>query len=768
MARVRSARHGAIPHLAEGFRQGFLRLKQVAATPTERTLRRLVSYLLLVFFGFLLAGTFSHFINGKQAALDDAGKRLTLVADAVAASVRANAGGSISDWQNVLARSLPSGATAEKRTIMLTDAEGRVKATAPFTGETTDTALLDILGNDQPLTTFGAKAGVLAHTLTDGEERLVTVRNIGEAQFQVAVMQPRSRALQAWRREAAIDTTLSLTTGLLLLMIGAAFRSLSEKSDRADARAAAFRDNIESALGSAGMELWDMNVSRGQLRKQFSDTSEQPATTDENILSFRELAGAIHPDDDLYAVIECAVRDDEDAVDTTIRLRDTDGSWAPLRLRGVFKRDSLAGELHMIALAERHDAEPAASRAAPAESTLHDAIEAISEAFVLWDSDNRLVMSNSKYREFHKLPAEILTQGTHYEQVVASATEPVVRTRVAVSSDRDSDAHRYEAQLEDGRWLHIDERRTKDGGYVSVGTDITSIKLSQQRQLESEKELKATIADLRNSRRELEQQKQQLVDLAEKYAQEKNRAEAANQTKSEFLANISHELRTPLNAVIGFSEVMQNGLFGPIGSPKYEEYAQDIHESGNYLLEVINDILDMSKIEAGRINLCMEDVDAGEIVEDSLRIVAPTGEEQGIELKRTGLSKLTMQADRRALKQILLNLLSNAVKFTPEKGTITVRLTKVAGHARIAITDTGIGIPQAKLGTLGKPFEQVQNQLTKSHKGSGLGLAISRSLVEMHGGQFEIKSSEGKGTTVICRLPLAPPEYGTEISSRAA
>ena len=314
-----------------------------------------------------------------------------------------------------------------------------------------------------------------------------------------------------------------------------------------------------------------------------------------------------------------------------------------------------------------------------------------------------------------------------------------------MSDNKSSGAHTYEAQLEDGSWLHIDERRTNDGGYVSVGTDITSLKQSQQRQKKGEEELKATITDLRQSRRELEQQKQQLVDLMEKYALEKNRAEAANQAKSEFLANISHELRTPLNAIIGFSEVMENGLFGPIGNQKYLEYARDIYESGTYLLEVINDVLDMSKIEAGRMNLNVKQIDAGEIIKDSIRVVAPVAEERSIEVKRTGLKQLSMRADKRAVKQILLNLLSNAVKFTPEKGRVTIRLSKAKEHAKITISDTGIGIPESEIGKLGRPFEQVENQLTKSHRGSGLGLAISRSLVEMHGGKFEIESSETDG-----------------------
>ena len=157
--------------------------------------------------------------------------------------------------------------------------------------------------------------------------------------------------------------------------------------------------------------------------------------------------------------------------------------------------------------------------------------------------------------------------------------------------------------LNDGRWMHISERRTKDGGYVSVGTDITKIKLHEQKLIEGEKRRMATINDLRKSQQALERQTDELADLAEKYAEEKTRAEEANQAKSKFLANMSHELRTPLNAIIGFSEIMESAMFGPLGAEKYSEYSRDIRESGQYLLDVINDILDMSKIEAGGIHL---------------------------------------------------------------------------------------------------------------------------------------------------------------------
>jgi two-component system cell cycle sensor histidine kinase PleC len=302
--------------------------------------------------------------------------------------------------------------------------------------------------------------------------------------------------------------------------------------------------------------------------------------------------------------------------------------------------------------------------------------------------------------------------------------------------------------------MHISERRTKDGGYVSVGTDITKIKLHEQRLIEGEKRRIATIDDLRKSQQALELQADQLADLAGKYAEEKTRAEEANQTKSKFLANMSHELRTPLNAIIGFSEIMEAAMFGPLGADKYSEYSRDIRQSGQYLLDVINDILDMSKIEAGGIRLAPEDVELDPVLADCLRVVWGRANEKHLVLKSQIAPGIHLQADRRALKQIALNLLSNAVKFTPEGGAVTVEGRVRGGMVTVAIKDNGIGIPKDALRKLGRPFEQVESQLTKRHQGSGLGLAIAKSLSELHGGAMRIRSTLGKGTMVVVRLPL--------------
>ena len=187
---------------------------------------------------------------------------------------------------------------------------------------------------------------------------------------------------------------------------------------------------------------------------------------------------------------------------------------------------------------------------------------------------------------------------------------------------------------------------------------------------------------------------------------------------------------------------------------KYLEYCRDIRESGRYLLDVINDILDMSKIEAGRTTIEPELIELDAFLVGTTRLVAGRAAEKQLAIVAEVEPAIELRADRRMFKQIIINLLSNAVKFTPDGGRITVRARAVGGHVNIAIEDSGIGIPKDALSKLGKPFEQVESQLTKTHRGSGLGLAIAKSLTELHGGAMRIRSSLGVGTIVMIRLPL--------------
>lgn len=234
----------------------------------------------------------------------------------------------------------------------------------------------------------------------------------------------------------------------------------------------------------------------------------------------------------------------------------------------------------------------------------------------------------------------------------------------------------------------------------------------------------------------------------------KEAAERAYAAKSQFLANMSHELRTPLNAIIGFSEMMQQQLLGPIGNDKYLDYIKGIRESGEHLLELITDILDMSKLEAGKYELALEDIKIAKIIRLAVHMMEGRAVEAGIRMNiHVSSEDMQITADRRAIMQIMLNLLSNAVKFSHPEGRINVECIDMNEFVSIRVRDHGIGIPAHKLSTITNPFEQAANQYTRGHEGSGLGLSITKELAELHGGSIHIESQIDVGTTVTIRLP---------------
>ena len=230
-------------------------------------------------------------------------------------------------------------------------------------------------------------------------------------------------------------------------------------------------------------------------------------------------------------------------------------------------------------------------------------------------------------------------------------------------------------------------------------------------------------------------------------------AEAQNAGKSRFLANMSHELRTPLNAVLGFSDIMRQGLFGPVPE-RYADYARSIHEAGGHLLDLINDVLDVSRIEAARYDLSIERFDAREVVSEALALVRVQADDKGVDLAAVlPPDALTVAADRRALKQITLNLLSNAVKFTPAGGSVTVSAEALGPDLELTVADTGVGVAPEDLVRLGRPFEQAGGAEQRA-QGTGLGLSLVRSLAELHQGAMSIDSTLGEGAAVTVRLPV--------------
>ncbi len=752
MARAEVASASARSDSIKGLAQSIAKPAYRRLLNAEPLLRRAVPVLIVAFLATICVGAVVQVLDHRRQTLSEMVYALDAVADIAAGRLARPLNGAADAArrpQELLANALPNWATVSGRTFLLANEDGIVSAVTPALDDAIGRRLIDILGPTQPLTTFGASAGVLEISLPDSTQALATVRMLPFG--QLAAVQTRGAALSSWRSLTTLTVTLSATTGFVVLILGFAFHWQATRAREADVIYETVRSRIDTALNRGRCGLWDWDLARGRIfwsQSMFAILGLKPK---DEMLAFGEVSALVHPDDvRLYEIAAQVAEAKTSNIDHAFRMRHADGHWVWLRARCELVRQNGDPGLHLIGIAvDVTEQKNLVERTVAADLRLRDAIETIPEAFVLWDASNRLVLCNSNFQTLHDLPDEAITVGASYESVVAAGKKPVVRNKVTTEGPSLPGARTFEAQLEDGRWLHISERRTKDGGYVSVGTDITALKTHEEKLIHSERRLISTVNDLRASQ-------QRSAELAEKYAEEKTRAEDANQAKSKFLANMSHELRTPLNAIIGFSEIMESGMFGPLGAEKYREYCNDIHGSGQYLLDVINDILDMSKIEAGRIRLDFEELDLDALLADAMRVVIARAEDKRLAVKSRIAPSLRLHADRRALKQIALNLLSNAVKFTPEGGNVTVRGRQTGECAVISIMDSGIGIAKSALAKLGRPFEQVESQLTKSHQGSGLGLAIAKSLVELHGGKMRIRSVPGRGTIVVVRLPLQP------------
>jgi two-component system cell cycle sensor histidine kinase PleC len=754
MARAEVAGASAHSDSIKGLAQSIAKPAYRRLLTAEPLLRRAVPVLIIAFLATICVGAVVQMLDQRRLVMNDMTLALDAVADIAAERLErplAHPFDAVQRPEQVLARVLPPWATAAGRRFLLTNANGVVIAATPSGDRSVGRRLIEVLGPKQPLTTFGAGAGVMEIALPNDSRMLATVRMLKPPFGQVAAMQPRRAALGPWRSLSALTITLSATTGFVVLILGFAFHWQATRAREADVIYETVRSRIDTALNRGRCGLWDWDLARGRIFWSQSMFDILGLKSKEDLLSFGDVSALVHPDDvRLYDLAAELADAQASTIDHAFRMRHANGHWIWLRARCELVRQPGDPGPHLIGIAvDITEQKNLVEKTVAADMRLRDAIETIPEAFVLWDADNRLVLCNSNFQELHDLPDEAITVGASYESVVAAGRKPVVRNKVVNAGTTLPGARTFEAQLEDGRWLHISERRTKDGGYVSVGTDITALKRHEEKLIEGEKQLMATVTDLSVSQ-------QRSAELAEKYAVEKTRAEEANQAKSKFLANMSHELRTPLNAIIGFSEIMEAGMFGPLGADKYGEYCADIHSSGQYLLDVINDILDMAKIEAGRIRLDFEDLDLDTMLNEAMRVVSARAQDKQLSLASRISPDLRLHADRRAVKQIALNLLSNAVKFTPAGGRVTLRGRATGECIVLSIADTGIGIAPDALTRLGRPFEQVESQLTKSHQGSGLGLAIAKSLVELHGGRMHIRSTLGKGTLVSVRLPLEP------------
>jgi PAS domain S-box-containing protein len=408
--------------------------------------------------------------------------------------------------------------------------------------------------------------------------------------------------------------------------------------------------------------------------------------------------------------------------------RHADGSTLPVDLAVTLAADT-DPPLYIALIRDLTERKVAERRLNQAQQRLLDAIASLREGFALYDAEDRLVLCNENYRRMFPEIADLLMPGSRFVDLMDAYAE-------ATDTDRSTGGgeawladvmarHRdpgiaHELLSGDGRWLQIGERRTDEGGVAVIVSDISRVKGREQELVRAKEE-----------------------------------AELASRSKSEFLANMSHELRTPLNAVIGFSEVMEAQLFGPLGHQNYINYAADIHRSGEHLLGVINDILDMARIEAGKIQLNEEPVEVASAAATAVRLIdqrASAGKVTIIAALPDDLPELL--ADARLVKQCLINLLSNAVKFTPGGGRIEISAERTPeGWLALRIADTGIGIAAEDMERVMAPFGQADSALHRRYEGTGLGLPLVKSYMELHGGVLRLDSTPGAGTTATLLFP---------------
>jgi PAS domain S-box-containing protein len=358
------------------------------------------------------------------------------------------------------------------------------------------------------------------------------------------------------------------------------------------------------------------------------------------------------------------------------------------------------------------------------------ALDNMSQGLTLFDSYDRLVLANRRYQQMYNIDERLIATGTPVADLVThvmqrghftaeSATAALEARRLAASTGQRHSITQHQA---DGKVYEIIHQPLPDGGIVSTFTDVTD-----------------------------REAREQALHAA------RETAEAASRAKSAFLAHMSHELRTPLNAIIGFSELIMTEMLGPVGSPRYKEYAGDIHSSGKHLLQLINDVLDISKIEAGKAELRDETVDVREIVEHCAALIHPQASAGSLKVILDVPRELPfLRGDARALRQILLNLLSNAVKFTPPEGEVRIAVRLNEQRAlEITVSDSGIGMSAADTARVFEPFFQIQNALTRKYEGTGLGLSLVKGLVEMHGGTVSVRSAPQQGTAITATFPPA-------------
>ncbi|EJF77637.1 PAS domain S-box protein [Bartonella sp. DB5-6] len=725
----------------------------------EPWLRRSLPFIISIFLVVLAAIRFTSIYDWRHTIDKSTRSTITLLAshvsniidrDLLAATQQKKASVlSHHHLQNILTNFRNQGLINTNTVIAIVDQKGNVLASSSseiILGK----PLQDFTPESIALQSLGQHAGAMQITIGRDEPALASFYQTDNGQYGVFISEKTQHTYMGWRKFFSLNMVLFLGTTSVILTLLYAYYNQIIRARNTDLISEKIQNRIDMAMMRGRCGLWDWNMASGRVYWSQAMYEMLGYLPQDALLSISQITAIINPNDaNFFDLAQELMSGKKKHIDINVPMRHADGHYVWMRIRAEVTDEE---EPHLVGIAfDISEQRQLAEETAQADLRIRDAIENISESFVLWDSEGRLVMSNSKFCEYAAIPKQVLQSG-----IQRATVEAISRPAISEYPLKDDGSGNLTSirQTADGCWLKINERRTQDGGLVCIGTDISELKQQQEKFEDSERRLFSFIQELKRARGSAQQRATEVEKLNKSLKAEKERAESANKAKSEFLANMSHELRTPLNAILGFSDIMLQSTFGPLGSQRYKEYMHDIYNSGAHLLTLINDILDMSKIEAGKFTLDCKSTNLEPIISEAARTLTPQAQEKNISVTTNIASELYAEVDSRAMKQIFLNLISNAVKFTPSGGSINVCAFKKKNNFVCKIKDTGVGIPQSAIKKLGQPFEQVENQLTKTHAGSGLGLAISRSLLELHKGKLEIISKEMKGTTVTITMPI--------------
>ena len=474
----------------------------------------------------------------------------------------------------------------------------------------------------------------------------------------------------AWVVYAIVFTAVALVVGSLM----AAFLRQNEAAREA-AGVLERLNELQGALSAARSAPWFYYKSERAVVFGREILEPLGLSKRDRRFSLRELAAIVHKDDVRLALAVISGEPSK-VSEGTVRLRSPNGEWAKLLLRTAATPMSRQRSGVAIDLSKSESATPSG---ALAQSRLRDAIEAIPDAFVLWDSRNRIANYNKRFLSVFKIPAKDIKNGMSASQIAKIAGDSGELLGSAFGPLRETSEDSQEVALPKNRWAHVSRMRTAEGGTVCVASNVTDLKRRARAQKKKERQLRQAVEELKASR-------MMLAQTMRKYQYEKYRAEAASRSKSEFLANMSHELRTPLNAINGFSEIILSELYGPLGNDKYKSYVSDIVSSGRHLLELIDDILDMSKIEAGRMNVALQRVELEKTLQECMRLVSKNAKDADVTLDASFTHAPIIWADPRAVKQVIVNLLTNAIKFSPPGGSIAFTVQSDLDSASIILS----------------------------------------------------------------------------------